>query len=294
MSTTAPIQGNTFNPAALARNNDGGASLRSGSFRNEQVQLPADPQSALRDAAEEISMHFSEKAEELDHDEREIEAPRHQLVMKAEEVTAYLQAAKLLEGEDRMVQLTKLAEQMLKPGEQSPSRLARQHARDPRDPTERYVLLQFAREFGVARGASAQALAPIDDAIQELEATREGEILAGLNTISDAAAWGKTREEIGSFQQAYRDVALGGATLPETLRIILDRLSGKTGDRFESGLASLMSAVGADLAATRPSVDPARLKTLRSDMDDLTVINTLQQTCRKFVAELLRQTGGAQ
>ena len=232
-------------------------------------------------------MLFSEKVETLAHEQRGVESGSHILVMEIEDINAYLKAAHAFQDPAR---LAELAKRMLAAGGESPRQLAAQQSRDP---ANQYVLLQFALRKGQSEGASAEVMDRLADAIAEMEDQFGPQIRAGLNSIGSASIWSQDARGTETFQQTYRDVALGDLPLSQTLRLVLERLGGSSGELIEQGLKAMIAALGADLAAVRPSRERIRLKTLRSDLYELTVINTVFEGCKTLEKRLLPRQGRA-
>ncbi|MEO5671746.1 MAG: type III secretion system gatekeeper subunit SctW [Ramlibacter sp.] len=253
----------------------GQAGAQTGSLRGEQVVVKSE-QSALADAAEEISLFHSEKAETKKHSERKVETdPRGQRMLIAQ-INEYLDQSKAIPDPAK---LKNIARQMLQADGQSPRELARQQSRDP---ATHYVLIQYALHEGEAGGASAEVLERLQDTLDDLEVDHGPHIRAGLNTIGTAAKWGASASEIAAFQQTYRDVVLGESALAQTLTLVVERLDGSTGDKFESGLKALIVALGADLSAARPSTEPSRLQALVQDLYSLEVFATVLEGCQEL------------
>lgn len=262
----------------------GQAQLATGSFRGEQVQVK-DELSVLTDAAEEISLHHSEKAESKRHSERKIEAEGQVMVMQIEEINAYLEAC---QGFQDPAKLAHLSKRMLQAGGESPREVARQQTRDP---AQQFALLQYALHQGTREGASQEVLERLQDALADLEADHGPQIRAGLNTIGAAAEWGDNEADIASFQAAYRDVVLGDNNLAATLKLVLERLSGPDGEDFGRGLQGLIKALGADLSAARPSTEPSRLQALVQDLYQLEVVATALDGARELSAQVTARHG---
>lgn len=98
-------------------------------------------------------------------------------------------------------------------------------------------------------------------------------------------------EHIAGFQATYRDVALGETTLADTLKLVLERLSGADGKRFAHGLQALINALGRDLASTDPSTEPSRLHALVQDLYQLEVVATVLENCRTLADTLATHHG---
>jgi type III secretion protein W len=256
---------------------------RTGTFKGEQV-LMKDVQSTLADAAEEISMHHSEKAERKNFSDRKVTTGTQQQLMQIQEINEYLEKAKQFQDPKALKDLAK----QLQSGEGNPRELARRQSREPSD---QYVLLQYALHDARENGASEEVLERLQDAIADLEMESGPQIRAGLNTVSVAGEFGGTREEVEAFQGVYRDVVLGDSSLAQTLKLVIERLGGVTGDDFKKGLQGLIKALGSDLSSARPSQDANRLQALVQDLYQLEVAATVLDGCHELQVSLDKRFG---
>lgn len=245
-------------------------SKQSGSLGGQTIQVK-DATSALLDRAEELSMDHSERVESKNIEEREIKAEGPSRVMMAEEINAYLDATKAFSDPEKLAALAK----RMQSAQENPRELARQQSRDP---STQYVLLQNALLEARKNGATDATLTRLEDALEELEFETGPQIRAGLNTLGIASGRSESAAEIQVFQDTYRDVALGDATLSGTLKLVLERLA-KNGTEMKKGLEDLIRALGADISAARPSIDKTRLQTLLQDLYQLSVSATVLDSC---------------
>ena len=238
-----------------------------GRFRGEDVQWlpPKDSDGPSTDAAEEISMHFAEQAEDKALDDDKVEVHEEVQVMKAVAVLAYLDATH--QG-DQTEKLLALARQMLD-SSGHPGVMARQGGGNP---LQQFLALQYALQQGEQEGAPADRLQQLRDALADLQEDHGEQIRARLNTVGVAAQQGSDAATVAQFQDTYAEVALGAPTLAQTLTLALDRF-GLQG--FAKGLQGLVAALGADLSATRQSTSPEKLQTLVSDLFQLEVVHTV-------------------
>lgn len=251
---------------------------QTGSFRGEQVTVK-DAASALADAAEEISLHNSEKVEQKKFGERECKAEHPLGLQKIEEITAYLEIAQAFEDPKKLADLAK----RMQSSQENPRELARQQSQDP---ARQFMLLQYALVEGQANGASTAALDDIRDVLGDLEMEAGPQIRAGLNTIGTAAKLEHTEQGIANFQGTYRDVVLGDSSLAQTLKLVLNRLGGAEGEDLAKGIQGMIKALGADLSAARPSTDNNRLHALVQDLYQLEVASTVMDSCRDLTSLL--------
>ena len=278
MEKSSGIGSPQFSPAAASPPNVASNLAKSGQWRGEAV-VATTAKSAVGDAAEEISMHFSEKAEQRDHDEREVKAPSQPKVMQVEEIKRYLDTAKALEDPKK---LAMLARQMIDAGGRDAGHIAREAF--PSNESNQFALLQYALHESRSQGAPVETQEYILDAVLTLcgDIETENRIHAGINAVDAAAAYGQvtgesSAQDIGSYQRKYADMVMGGHSLSRTLLLMLDQFGGRT-ERFREGLKSLISALGADMAAARPSTSTDHLFAVRKGLYQLTVYNTLLES----------------
>lgn len=281
------IDGNPLGQTGLGQAPPQGqqAQARTGSFQGELATVK-DEASVLADAAEEISLHHSEKAEQKRFGERECKAEQPLAVLQAQEIMAYLEACQAFDDPQKLAALAK----RMQSGQENPRELARQQSRDP---AQQYMLMQHALLDGEQSGASPEALEELRDALADLEMEAGPQIRAGINTIGAAREHAHSADDIARFQSTYQDVVLGHPSLAQTLQLVLERLGGSDGQDFARGLHGLIKALGADLAAARPSQDANRLQALVQDLYQLEVTATVLDGCKEL-NEALASRFGAQ
>lgn len=254
--------------------------LAEGSYDGQQVKVD-DAQSILADSAEEMSLYHAEKAESKHSAQRKKEATRTREPLSAEAIRDYMDAVQACEAPE---ELDQLARHMLG-GQGDPLAQARQ-AFD--EPTQQFMALQYALRQGEREGAAPDVLDALREALDDLEMEHGPAIRADVNTVGTAVQGARCREDVQAFQATYRDVVLGHNSLAGTLQLALERFGG--GD-FAAGLARLTQALGQDLAAARPSGDPARLQSLVQDLYHLGVASTVLDACKELHARLGSQHG---
>lgn len=255
-----------------------------GQFRGESVvALPQGGPST--DDAEEISLHFAERAEQEDFDEARIHTPDDLRLMTIEQVMAYLQATQQGDDADQLVALAR----RIASGSGHPGVMARQGFDDP---TRQFLALQHALHDATAQGQrdgiDPDRLEAIRDALADLEEDAGPQIRAHLNTAAVAASQGHDGAQVAQFQQTYSDLVLGAPTLVQTLQLALQRF-GSSG--LAQGLQGLIAALGADLAAARPSTSPVRLQTLLQDLYRLEVAVTVLDGASALSSALQQRHG---
>jgi type III secretion protein W len=254
-----------------------------GRFRGEELQWlqPKDSDGPSSDAAEEISMHFAEQAEDKALDDDKVDVHGDAQVMKAEEILAYLDATHQGEQAEK---LQAQARQLLD-GSGHPGVMARQGGGNP---LQQFLALQYALQQGEQEGAPVDRLQQLRDALADLQEDHGEQIRARLNTVGVAAQQGTDAASVARFQDTYAELTLGAPTLAQTLKMALERF-GLQG--FTQGLQGLVAALGADLAATRQSTSPEKLQTLVSDLFQLEVVHTVLDGAQDLAQGLQRRHG---
>ena len=270
----------SFDNMSMRGGLQGGGQALAGQYAGQQIQVD-DGLSVLADAAEEISLHHSEKAETKHASERKKEATRPMELMSPEAIMAYMEAAQAFEDPEQLVQLAK---RMLS-GQGDPAAQAKQAFQGP---TEQFMALQYALHQGEREGAPAEVLDALREALDDLEMEHGPRMRADVNTIGSAQEGARGHADVAQFQSTYRDVVLGNPSLAGTLKLALERFGDSD---FAAGLARLTQALGQDLAAARPSADPTRLQNLMQDLYHLGVASTVLDASRELHARVGEQHG---
>lgn len=257
---------------------------QSGLLHGERVKVLPPGGSVLGDAAEEVAMLFAEKAESRRHEDRVVKATGRPLLASLEQISAYLDQA---HKEADPQALARMAQRLLAAGAENPYALARSHPRF-QQPTEQFLLFQFARQMAAEQGLGPEVLQRLDAAIADLDTLYGDQIQANLLTIEPAAAYGQTPQEVGRFQGALQTV-LGAPTLQKALQEVL-QLAGQEGQRLDSAMDKLMQALGACLG-NGLSAQEGLLTTVVTDLFHLKSMKTVLLACQALVRGLDRERG---
>lgn len=269
------------------------AALAAGQLQGQPVQQ-INIQSVLSNAADELSQQFSTKAEERNLNDRKLSKANAQVNASRAQIAAMMASmGGQTEGQEQStqsVQLTELAKRVLKQ-----PHLARQFAKEMGgDATSQYLSLlevaELIREGVVGVDSEDFAAQAAQEAAAELLAEHGDRIWADINTFEAAQ---KLAEHTGqpetaqAFRSAYRDAVLGTESLSDTVRQLLKVNEGGSGGDFARVLQSMITALGADVAASRPSTDPVRLRALLTDLYHLEVISTVIDRCEELSSTLV-------
>lgn len=266
--------------------------MPTGFLQGQPVQQ-LDHASVLADAADELTQQLSTKAEEKSLRERRIGKADNKSSLHSAEFHALLLAlqSEHQNEEQQEEQLLALARRI----QRQPARARQEAARLHKDASAQYLSLlevaQLLRE-GQLTDVGGRALAAVEDAADELEAEHGDAIWADINVLKASQEHQNALDEPGAaqaFRQTYKEAVLGAADLSSTLRALLDTHKDRQAAAFTQVLQDMVKAMGADLAAVRPSRDPVKLQALLSDLYHLGVIATVLETCDELGRTLQSQ-----
>ncbi len=260
----------------------GQGQMPTGLLQGQPVQQ-LDHASVLADAADELTQQFSTKAEEKSLRERRIGNAEKKSSLHSAEFQALLLAlqSEHQNEEQQEEQLLALARRI----QRQPARARQEAASLHKDASAQYLSLlevaQLLRE-GQLTDVGGRTLAAVEEAADELEAEHGDAIWADINVLKASQEHQTLLDEPGAaqaFRQTYKEAVLGAADLSSTLRALLQLHKDRKGSAFAQVLQDMVKAMGADLAAVRPSRDPVKLQALLSDLYHLGVIATVLETC---------------
>ncbi len=255
-----------------------------------------DPMSVLQDSADEMSRSLSSKVQERSLKDRRVSVSGGLEELSRERQLAMLRQLLAKQGgqsdADPGPELLELARRILK----QPS-FARQLVKEQGgDATTQYLCLLEVGELisGGQAGADPGGVAAdmVREAAAQLLAEDSEFIRADINTFDVSAHVGDA-QAAAAFRSAYRDVVLASDSLNATLQYLLRAMGEGAGTDFDKVLESTKAALGADLAAARPSADRVRLQHLVTDLYHLKVISTVVDQCTKLGQTLRTRHGMA-
>jgi hypothetical protein len=279
MTTRIEATGATHAAAHLGAGLSGSAPNQIGRLGGERVLASSLTQSVLGDAAEEISLLFSEKAEKRRTEDWSPKVSSRPPLMPPEQIKAYLdQAHRDVDPQ----KLARMVQQLLNDGARNPYALA---GSDPsfQQPTEQFLLFQLARSQADTSSLGPEILRRLDDELASLQTLHGDEIHANLLTIRPAAEYAQTRQDLQRYQGALQSV-LGTPSLQKAMQEVM-ALAGSGGQRLDSAIEHLMQGLGACLGSGLAR-EERLLETVLTDLFHLKALNTALEACRALVMRL--------
>lgn len=128
-------------------------------------------------------------------------------------------------------------------------------------------------------------LANVDAALDALLTEDGVEIAAGFNIAPISAAHAGPLGSPNQLRHLYRDAVLDYGNLSDTYQKILDEYGT---EHYSESVTYLVKALGADLAAEGPSLPKERLRMIIEDLYKLQSLESLDDECSEFLAQLQR------
>jgi type III secretion protein W len=276
---------NTAAPArTVSQPTEGSTGGAAGSWRGEAVRIAApDLASVLDNAKEELSFAHSSRMERKSIQERRITRPERAQAERRVHLEEY--SGRLPDFDLR--RYASLLEDLRRSGEGTEGTLRRLRERFP-DPSHAFAALDLAQNWFREEGDDERAgqLAAARDRLAE----ENGEaIRAGLNVSVAAFDFaGGNREAAAGLRELYRQTVFSEPGPSGLYRGIIAKYGAED---FASHIRFLSRAVGDDLGAAGPSVEPARLHELVRDLSALRVLDTVHERCAQLAERVARQAG---
>ena len=242
-----------------------------GHFAKIQVSKRPTPSQSMTDLQEELSALHSEKSEEKKIEEYQCEDLHDNL---------YVEIVEKIQKE--------YPPDEQKQKDNTKNFISHLRERQPKNEGDvRHLLAQITQDQGEGFAILQEAInAPPDnlpdETVRLLRATAHhwvddnaSAILAGANTIDLARAKSdEIKVEVSQLQKTYQDMVVSyEGILPALTKMTAEQ----DVEKFENVTGFIMSAASKDLAATRSSVQPERLKRILAEFQGIKIFNTLRE-----------------
>ena len=246
------------------------ASVQTGSLNGVAFAVEADPAAELLDSMEELSFQFEEKAAKKIADRKmgELQGPRTALIKAIE---TWLATFPDMPGREFVSRMAKFLRDGMAGGSIPDStQLLRELSRGSTDPSHQFAMLDILEQsFGEGEEALAAA---VRRAKADLMEARGPEIRAGVNLAAEVNARAATPEQMQELRDMYRS-EVGGFTTPQECFRSLVASRGPSG--LADAISFLIAGCGADLKAAAPSMEPAALGRILTDLGCVHALQTL-------------------
>jgi type III secretion protein W len=244
----------------------------------------------LTDAAEEITLSQSEKAEAKKLGERKISNRPSLMLPKIEQIQEYLEKVGKGDQQKKLQDFVGTLKRRERDGQEGARPREEARREFGGNVTEQFLALSFAFETLSGEGGNDNLLELIRQDLENLSDDFGGHIRADLNTVGVAGDFGKgDPNETERFQSGYRDSVVNGENLKGMLRATLENFGEKD---FGRAIEHLIRALGDDLTAMQgSSVEPSRLNAVLQDLYLLETLSTVLDGCREISGRMHKEHG---
>ena len=223
--------------------------------------VESNPMSELMDSMEELSFQFEEKESKRVGERKlgEMQGPRTALVKAIEK---YLAMMPDMPGKEFVNGMARSLRFMAASGSlPDPRELLKELARGSTDPSHQFAMLDILEQ------AFGEGEEGIRDLVRQTKASlleaKGPEVKAGLNLANEVNARATSPDEMQSLRDMYRGEVVGFTK------------RGAAG--LSDALSFLMAGCAADLASSSPSIDPAALSRILTDLSCVQVLKTVME-----------------
>ncbi|WP_281557956.1 type III secretion system gatekeeper subunit SctW [Thalassomonas sp. RHCl1] len=258
-----------------------------GQLRGETlVLLPPSQQSLIESAQEELTFAVADRMGQ-GLKKRKFKAETRIKTELIEQADSYLKKVPDL---DKQHKLKRFVQQLLRNPQQGVRELKQQARRMYHDPSLQYAAMAEARNI-LGQGANAQSLQAglldqLDIAKEQLMQEQGEAVRAGLNVSTTAAEFSRSDQGVQTLRNFYRDAVLDYQNVTQGFHHILKRFGEKG---FAKSLAFLLKALGADLKAQGPSIEPGQLRLIIDDMYIIKTLGGILEQVRALVDNMRRR-----
>lgn len=256
---------------------------KTGSVNGMAFVVEADPAAELLDSMEELSMQFEEKTAKKTAERKlgELQGPRTELVKAIEKWLATLPDMPGREFVAKMARFMRSGG-----GNLSSFDILKELSRGSTDPSHQFAMLEILEQaFGPGEEGLAEAVRRAKAALVE---AKGAEIRAGINLAEEVNARASTPAEMQELRSMYRSEVNGFTTPQDCFRGLL---AARGPGGLADAIAFLVAGCGADLKSPAPSMEPAALGRILTDLGCVHALQTMLEKLSALGARMQTQFG---
>ena len=258
-----------------------------GAFKGQKV-IETDPQSALADAAEEMTFAASEKVEKKLSERKA--GSKEALKLSATELAD--KYVNMMGNSQPSQKLHGMLDELKKKGEKATEQdIFDMLKREFSDVSEQYAAIAFAEEALKNEGGHEKLLETVTSVKETLMKEAGPAIRAGINIAADVLKFANQGlEQLDKLRDLYRYAVLGRETVSEMYQAIMTRYGES---RFPQALDFLIQAAGNDLDAhgLGPSMESAHLETAVNNINYVQQMGNLYRVLADLVDKVRPPSG---
>ena len=259
-----------------------------GVLMGTELIVEEDPLQELLDSMEELSFQFEEKTAKRLAERKmgPLQGMRTSFIRALETWMAIMPD---LPGRGRIEKLTQNIRQILREGGHvSAEDILKALAGESTDPSLQFAMLDLMEQM-LAEGETEMRQL-LRQARSQLMASKGAEIKAGINLAEEVNARATTPEEMQGLRDLYRSEVIGFSKPQECFRALL---SSRGPGGLADAISFLIAGCGADLKSSMPSMEPAALGRILTDLGCVQTLQTVLESLTQLGARMGREFGEA-
>jgi type III secretion protein W len=260
--------------------------VQRGELMGTAAIVESDPTAELMDSMEELSFQFEEKETKRAGERKmgEMQGPRTALVKAVETWTAIMADMPGREFLARVLRNLRGASAAGSPPD--PRELLRELARGSTDPSHQFAMLDILEQaFGDGEDSLRALVRQTKASLME---EKGPEIRAGINLAEEINARATSPEEMRELRDMYRGEVVGFTKPQDCFRSLL---AARGAEGLKDAIDFLVAGCGADLKSSTPSLDPAALGRIMTDLQCVQVLQTVMDALTALGRRMDRQFG---
>ena len=271
---------------SLAREEPVSAPVQRGAVNGTAFVVESDPLAELQDSMEELSFQFEEKAAKKLADRKmgPMQGLRASFIKALE---AWQAAMPDMPGRARIEKFIQDIRQMMRGGQPpDASGLLKGLARESTDPSHQFAMLDLMEQMLGEGETELRDL--VRQARAQLMAEKGPEIKAGINLAEQVNARAASPGEMQELRDMYRSAVIGFSTPQDCFRALL---ANRGPGGLQDAITFLIAGCGADLKSSMPSMEPAALGRILTDLGCVQTLQTVLESLTQLGARMGREFG---
>ena len=257
-----------------------------GELMGTAVVVESDPVAELMDSMEELSFQFEEKTAKRVGERKlgEMQGPRSALLKAIE---TWMSMMPDMPGRDFIANLARNLRAAAGAGNLPDAReLVRDLGRGSTDPSHQFAMLDILEQAFDTGEEELRAL--VRQAKAGLAEAKGPEIRAGINLAEEINARATTPEQMQELRDMYRSEVVGFTKPQDCFRSLL---ASRGPGHLAEAISFLVAGCGRDLASARPSIEPAALGRILTDLGCVQSLQTVLEEFTLLAARMGREFG---
>ncbi len=260
--------------------------VQRGEINGTTFVVEADPMAELQDSMEELSFQFEEKtAKRLA--ERKMGPQQGLRASFLRALEAWNSMLPDMPGRERVEKFIQTVRQMMHGGQPPDAgALLKELSRESTDPSHQFAMLDLMEQMLGEGETELRSL--VQQARTQLMSAKGAEIKAGINLAEEVNARATTPGEMQELRDLYRSEVIGFTKPQDCFRSLM---AARGAGGLADAISFLIAGCGADLKSGMPSMEPAMLGRILTDLGCVHALQTLLENLTQLGGRMEREFG---